>query len=75
MTDIARNAIGVTGSDGVHRRLLADDRDSVWPDGWMYAAVNMLNRCAVSNAGKDVSDPPYCIVRFKALTSSVLADV
>ena len=78
ITDIANNAIGATGPDGVYRRLLQDDRYLVWPDGlsagpddWMYATVNMLNRSARLNAGKDVSDPPYYIVRFKALAATV----
>ena len=74
ITDVTRNAIGVTGSDGSYHRLFADDERLSWPDGistgpdgYMYVTVNRLHRSAALNAGKNASKPPYYVVRFRPL--------
>lgn len=78
ITDVENNAIGVTGPDGTYRIHVQDDEHLVWadgisagPDGWMYATVNKLNRSAVLNGGENLSEPPYHIVRFRAIGEAV----
>lgn len=38
----------------------------------MYVTVNKLHRTAQLNAGKDESEPPYYIIRFRPLAPCVL---
>lgn len=78
VTDVEKSAIGVTGPSGTYRvyaqdaaRLVWPDGISAGPDGWMYATVNKLNRSAVMNAGENRSEPPYYIVRFRAISEAV----
>lgn len=77
VTEIAANAIGVTGPDGTYRRYVEDDR-LIWPDGlsngpdgWIYVTVNKLHRSAALNAGVSRSAPPYSIFRFRAAGPTV----
>ena len=78
VTDVVNNAIGVTGSSGTYRIYAQDDERLVWPDGisagpdgWMYATVNKLHRSAALNGGENLSEPPYYIVRFRAISTPV----
>ena len=78
ITDVENNAIGVTGPSGTYRVYIQHDEHLVWadgisagPDGWMYATVNKLNRSAVLNGGEDLSEAPYYIVRFRAVSEAV----
>lgn len=78
VTDVTGSAIGVTGPDGRYQVLVQDDEHLSWPDGisagpdgWMYATVNRLHQSAVLNAGEDLSEPPYYVVRFRPLAAAV----
>ncbi len=68
-TDLAHNAIVVLRPDGKLETLVKDDRLQ-WPDslsfgepGWLYIAVNQLNRAPALNGGVDEGVPPYRIMR------------
>jgi sugar lactone lactonase YvrE len=68
-TDLAHNAIAVLRPDGKLETLVEDDRLQ-WPDslcfgepGWLYIAVNQLNRAPALNGGVDGGVPPYRIMR------------
>jgi sugar lactone lactonase YvrE len=71
--DLASNAIGVITADRQYRRLIADarlswvDAFSFGPDGYLYAVANQLHRSAVLNAGENVRQPPYLVLRFVPL--------
>jgi sugar lactone lactonase YvrE len=74
ITDLTRNAVGVTKPDGTYEILHQDDRLLSWPDGfafgpdnYIYATVNQLHRSPFLNEGRDESNPPFYIVRFPAL--------
>ena len=78
ITDVSNTAIGVTGPSGQYRIYIQDAERLVWadgissgPGGWMYATVNKLNRSAVLNGGEDVSEAPYYVVRFRAISEAV----
>ena len=78
VTDVTGNAIGMTGPDGTYRILVQDDNHLSWPDGisagpdgWMYATVNRLHRSAALNAGENLSEPPYYVVRFRPVAEAV----
>lgn len=78
ITDVSSTAIGVTGPSGRYRVYVRDEERLVWadgisagPDGWMYATVNKLNRSAVLNGGEDVSEAPYYVVRFRAISEAI----
>jgi sugar lactone lactonase YvrE len=73
--DLANNAIGVIGPDRIYRQLIADPRLS-WVDAFsfgadkdLYLVANQLHRSAVLNAGISTVQPPYQILKFKALSS------
>ncbi|KAM3096118.1 L-dopachrome tautomerase-related protein [Phormidesmis sp. 146-12] len=79
ITDVNQNAIGVTSSNGQYRVLYQDNAVLNWadgmsygPDGYFYVTVNQLHRHAALNGGRDVSKPPYQIVRFKPLSPSAI---
>jgi sugar lactone lactonase YvrE len=79
VTDITRQAIGVTASDGTYRLLVQHDEQLAWPDGisagpdgWMYATVNKLNRSAALNGGENLSKPPYYVIRFRPIGTAVV---
>ena len=78
VTDVTNKAIGVTTPMGEYKiyvmdeRLLWPDGIAAGPDGYFYATVNKLHRSAFLNAGKNESEPPYYIVRFKAIAGSVV---
>ncbi|MDJ0949551.1 MAG: L-dopachrome tautomerase-related protein [Alphaproteobacteria bacterium] len=74
ITDITNNAIGVTGADGRYQILYQHPERLSWPDGMafdafhrIYVTVNQLHRSAPLNRGKDISKPPFHLVRFPAL--------
>ena len=78
ITDVEKNAIGVTSPDGTYRVYAQNDYLLSWPDGisagphrWMYATVNQLHRSAVLNGGESISKAPYYIVRFRSLGRTV----
>ena len=78
ITDVVENAIGITGPRGHYRIYVRDKNLLVWldgisagPDGWMYATVNKLHRSAVLAGGENRSDPPYYVVRFRAISEAV----
>lgn len=68
-TDLNHNAIAVLHPDGRLETLVEDERLS-WPDslafgepGWLYIAVNQLQRAPPLNGGVDAGQPPYRIMR------------
>ncbi|MEM9150402.1 MAG: L-dopachrome tautomerase-related protein [Cyanobacteria bacterium P01_F01_bin.3] len=77
ITDLANSAIGVTDASGEYRVYIQDpqlrwpDGISAGPNGWMYATVNQLDRSAPLNGGQDQSQPPYSVVRFRAIAPAV----
>lgn len=79
VTDVGASGIGVTAPDGSYRLLFRDAERLCWPDaisagpdGFMYVTVNKLHRTAQLNAGKDESEPPYYIIRFRPLAPAAL---
>ncbi len=79
MTDLENNAVGVTAPDGSYRVLVSDDEHLSWPDGFsfgpeghLYVAVSQLHRWAVFNAGEEVSQPPFEVLRFRLVAPSVV---
>jgi sugar lactone lactonase YvrE len=76
--DLAKNAIGVIGSDRKYSVLISDPRLS-WVDafsfgdnGYLYAVVNQLHRSAVLNGGESATQPPYLIVKFRPLSKGTV---
>ena len=74
ITEIGFSAIGVIRPDRSYIRLFRDEELLSWPDslsygpdGWMYVVANQLHRGPVLNAGDDISQPPYRILRFRPL--------
>ncbi len=79
VTDLENNAIGVTGPDGSYGILVRDDERLIWPDGmsygpdgYYYVAVSQLNRSAPFNAGEEVSETPFEVLRFRPLAPSAI---
>ncbi|MEL6555853.1 MAG: L-dopachrome tautomerase-related protein [Cyanobacteria bacterium J06621_11] len=76
ITDVTGMGIGVTKPDGSYELLFSDetliwpDSLSIGPDNMIYAAINQLNRAADLNAGEDISEPPFMVIRFPALTDA-----
>lgn len=62
--------------DGSYELLFSDetliwpDSLSIGPDNTIYAAINQLNRAADLNGGEDISEPPFKVIRFPALTEA-----
>ncbi|MDJ0596874.1 MAG: L-dopachrome tautomerase-related protein [Pleurocapsa sp. MO_226.B13] len=73
--DLAVNGLGVIRPDRAYEVLLTDkklawiDSFSFGVDGYLYFNCDQLHLSAPLNAGKDVSAPPYNILRFKPLAS------
>jgi len=79
ITDITGHAIGITRRDGSYVQLVRDPELLQWPDafaygpdGYVYVAVNQLHKGPVLNAGRDMSQPPYLILRFKPQSAGVV---
>ncbi|WP_047864876.1 L-dopachrome tautomerase-related protein [Rubrobacter aplysinae] len=74
VTDLASNAIGITAPDGSYHILTRDDEHCIWPDGmshgpdgYLYVTASQLHRSAPLNAGEEVSEPPFEVLRFRPL--------
>ena len=67
VTDLTSYAVGVVDSTGNYRILHRDQEWLSWPDGYIYVVANQLHLSAPFNRGKNLSVPPYYVVRFPAL--------
>jgi sugar lactone lactonase YvrE len=74
ITDVPNNAIGVVDQTGNYRQLLQDPQRLSWPDSivlgpdnYIYVVSNQMHRSAVFNRGKDLTQKPFYLTRFKAL--------
>lgn len=74
ITDLGDNAIGVVKPDGSYHTLVKDDVRLNWPDsiamgsdGYVYVVNNQLHKSAAFNKGKNFSEPPFYVTKFKAL--------
>jgi sugar lactone lactonase YvrE len=79
ITDITNYAIGVVEPSGSYRVLFRDEKLLVWPDGmsfgpdgYIYVVANQLHLSPVFNMGKDLSTPPYYVLRFKSLADGAV---
>jgi len=77
VTDVGARGIGVTSPDGHYRLLVQDARLIDWPDGiavgpggYVYIAPNGLYRSWASHRFMGPSQPPYHLIRFKALADT-----
>lgn len=72
VTDIEQNAVGVV-KPGADYKVLAQSKDLLsWPDGvalsadgFLYIVANQLHNTAWLNNNKDVSNPPYYVLKIK----------
>ncbi|MCB0331729.1 MAG: hypothetical protein KDD70_18800, partial [Bdellovibrionales bacterium] len=76
-TAVNDNAIVALAANG-DRVTIAQDRKLIWPDalsfgpdGYLYIAVNQLNRAAPFNGGIEGGKPPYLIARVWTGTDGV----
>ncbi|WP_353572411.1 L-dopachrome tautomerase-related protein [Candidatus Albibeggiatoa sp. nov. BB20] len=76
-TDLNNNAIAKLDTKGNLTQLVQDER-LIWPDalgfggdGWLYIAVNQLNRAPFFNNGEDAGKPPYLIMKVWTNTQGV----
>lgn len=66
-----QNAIGRRDPDGSLTTLASDPRliwaDTFWitPDRWLYVSAAQVNRRPEYNGGRDLSAPPYAILRMR----------
>ena len=73
--DLAVNGLGVIKPDRSYEVLLTDqklawiDSFSFGADGYLYFNCDQLHLSAPLNAGKDMSTPPYNLLRVKPLAS------
>lgn len=74
ITDLTNDAIGVVDASGDYRIIYRDETLLSWPDGmafgpdnYIYVVVNQLHLSPAFNRGKDLSQPPFYLLRFKAL--------
>ena len=79
ITDLTNYAIGVVEPSGNYRVLFRDNKLLVWPDGmsfgpdgYIYVVVNQLHLSPVFNKGKNLSTPPYYVLRFKSLADGAV---
>lgn len=73
VTDVVSNGVGVIQADGSYK-LLFTDKHLLWPasmaigaNNYIYVISNQLNLSPIFNKGKDLSKPPFYIIRFKSL--------
>ncbi|WP_316836522.1 L-dopachrome tautomerase-related protein [Pedobacter nutrimenti] len=71
VTDIEQNAVGIATPKG-YTILAQDEKLLSWPDGlalskdgYLYIVANQLHNTAWLNNNKDVSNPPYYVLRIK----------
>ncbi len=76
---VGQNEIGVILAESREYVSLIQDERISWPDafsygpdGYLYAVVNQLHRGPLLNAGKDQTEPPFLIIRFKPLAAGVV---
>jgi sugar lactone lactonase YvrE len=74
LTEVEHRAVGVIPARDRTYRRLAEHPDMLWPDGlsagpdgYLYVTVDQLSKAPPLNGGKDVSAPPYLLMRFKPL--------
>ncbi len=74
ITDLTNYAVGVVDPAGEYRILYRDEQRLSWPDGmafgpddYVYVVSNQLHLSVPFNRGKDLSEPPFYVLRFKAL--------
>ena len=66
-----QNAIGRRDSDGTLSTIASDPRliwtDTFWitPDRWLYVSAAQVNRRPEYNGGRNLSVPPYAILRMR----------
>ncbi len=66
-----QNAIGRRDSDGTLTTIATDPRliwaDTFWitPDRWLYISAAQVNRRPEYNGGRDLTAPPYAILRMR----------
>jgi len=79
VTDVNNNAMGVSKPDGSYTRLFRDDKLFSWPDAIsagnrndFYMVTNQLHRTAVLNAGEDITEAPFHVIRFTGLGPAVV---
>jgi sugar lactone lactonase YvrE len=77
VTDVGARGVGVTTPDGQYRLYVQDDALFDWPDGLtvgpdghVYSAANGLYRGWASHAHLDRAQPPFPLVRFRALADT-----
>ena len=76
---VGRNEIGVIEAATRSYRPLFSDDTIAWPDafsygpdGYLYAVVNQLHKGPLLNAGEDVTQPPFLIIRFQPLAPGIV---
>jgi sugar lactone lactonase YvrE len=74
ITDLTNYAVGVVDASGDYRILHRDEDRLSWPDGmsfgpdgYVYVVANQLHLSPPFNRGKDLSKPPFYVLRFQAL--------
>jgi sugar lactone lactonase YvrE len=74
ITDLTNYAVGVVDVSGEYRILYQDEKLLSWPDGmsfgpdgYIYVVANQLHLSPPFNRGKDLSRPPFYLLRFPAL--------
>ncbi|MEJ0098537.1 MAG: L-dopachrome tautomerase-related protein [Pseudomonadota bacterium] len=77
VTDVGARGIGVTSPDGQYRVLVQDNTLLDWPDGiavgpggYVYIAPNGLYRGWASHRSMGPAQPPFHLIRFKALAET-----
>lgn len=76
---IGQNEIGVILAESRKYMPLIQDERISWPDafsygpdGYMYVVVNQLHKGPLLNAGNDVTELPFLIIRFKPLAPGIV---
>ncbi len=70
ITNIQEQTIGVT-QKGTYKDIARLPAGQSWPDGlfikdgYVYGVVNQLDKSAALNKGKDITKPPFLVVRTK----------
>lgn len=69
VTDVENSAISVSTTSGM-KTIAQDNKRLSWPDGvaihegYLYIVANQLHNLALLNNGKDVSKPPYLVLKI-----------